>query len=356
MAAFPAQKLKHWFLAIQRSFPWREDRSPYAVWISEVMLQQTRAAVVIPYFLRWMERFPTVHSLAEASIDEVIKAWEGLGYYSRARNIHRAAKIFCEAFGGDLPSSAEELKNIPGLGPYTIGAIRSFAFQQKAVALDGNVLRLLSRYFCVEEDIEKGKTRRELESLCLQLLPNEEPWIVTEAMIELGATVCSPAPSCGRCPLAASCQALARGKTELLPIKGRKVKAEKLFRALPILEHQGSLLIRRVAEGRLMADLYEFPYFSTGEEGMPVEILRKQIQEGWGLRLSPGVPLQEAAHTFTRYAARLRPVHFFVEERRELPDFRWVSKKEVEQLPFSSGHRRVLRSVLSQERDWLPTA
>ena len=154
------------------------------------MLQQTQVAVVIPYFLHWMQRFPTIHHLAKASLDEVVKAWEGLGYYSRVRHLHEAAKYLVEHFNGQLPSEEEDLKKIKGLGPYTIGAILSFAFHQKKAAVDGNVIRVLTRYFGLEEDISKVATVNKLRQLAQELLPDEEPWIVNEALIELGATLC----------------------------------------------------------------------------------------------------------------------------------------------------------------------
>ena len=154
------EKLHEWFQENQRSFPWRQAPTPYQVWISEVMLQQTRAIVVIDYFNRWMKAFPDIFSLTRATLEEVIKAWEGLGYYSRARNMHKAAELIVKRWNGQLPDQREDLEDIPGLGPYTIGAILAFGFHQKAVALDGNVLRVLSRYFCIEENICTARVRQ----------------------------------------------------------------------------------------------------------------------------------------------------------------------------------------------------
>jgi len=174
------QALKRWFLEVQRDFPWREDPSPYRVWVSEVMLQQTRAEVVVPYFERWMARFPTVEVLAEAPLDEVIKLWEGLGYYSRARNLHQGAQQIVRDYGGKLPNSADKLKKIKGIGPYTVGAILSFAFHQKVPAVDGNVLRVMSRYQRIEEDIAKQKTVKMIGQRVAEILPEKEPRIVID--------------------------------------------------------------------------------------------------------------------------------------------------------------------------------
>src|ERR1700722_10190653 len=183
MPFFDIDSLKDWFVREKRDLPWRENPSPYAVWISEVMLQQTQASVVIPYFERWMARFPTVAVLAEASQGEVIKMWEGLGYYSRVRHLHQAAKDLMYRYAGDLPRTREGLEGIKGIGPYTRGAILSFAFHQKAAAVDGNVLRVLARYFAIEEEIEKAK--KSITELTESILPEEEPWIVMEGLIEL---------------------------------------------------------------------------------------------------------------------------------------------------------------------------
>ena len=183
--------LKKWFLIEQRDLPWRKINDPYAIWISEIMLQQTQVAVVIPYYLKWMQRFPTIQALAEAESDEVIKMWEGLGYYSRARNLHAGARYLIEFFGGILPNNESDLAKIKGLGPYTIGALLSFAFHQKKAAVDGNVMRVMARCYELDDDIAKSKTQKKIRHLVEEILPEDESWIVNEALIELGATTVS---------------------------------------------------------------------------------------------------------------------------------------------------------------------
>jgi A/G-specific DNA glycosylase len=225
-------QLHEWFEANQRDFPWRVQKTPYRVLVSEIMLQQTRATVVVPYFEKWMEMFPTVQALAEAPLEQVIKAWEGLGYYSRARRLHAAAIYLVLKFGGSLPETKEDLASIPGLGPYTVGALLSFAFQKRAPAVDGNVARVLARYFLIEENIQKATAKRKLEQLAEKFLDEKKPWVTAEALIELGASICSRKPQCEVCPLQQSCLGRQSGKAEYLPLQGPSASTTSLFRSV----------------------------------------------------------------------------------------------------------------------------
>ncbi len=337
--------LEEWFLENQRDFPWRKERSPYRVWISEVMLQQTRASVVIPYFNRWMDHFPDVKALYNASIEEVIKLWEGLGYYSRARNIHRAAKEIVERFGGEIPSSYEELISIRGFGPYTVGAILSFGFKKRAPAVDGNVARVLSRYFCIEEEITKVSVRKKIEELAESLLDKKSPWITAEALIELGATLCGKKPLCGSCPLFSSCRGRSCGKAEFLPLKKRAPQTTELLRTVFLIEVSSCFLVKKQEEGKVMGGLYEFPYV----EGRLEMDLAKKVVKGWGGKSVCFVSrLRDVSHTFTRYKARLSPFLFQCDPFFPLEGYEWVKKKELDALPFSSGHR-ILKNFLQQD-------
>lgn len=345
MSSFDVENLRKWFLVEQRDLPWRQNASPYAVWVSEVMLQQTQVAVVIPYFERWMKQFPTVAHLAEAPLDEIIKAWEGLGYYSRARNLHAGAKQVVAEFAGHLPSEEAKLKTIKGLGPYTVGAIRAFAFRQRAAAVDGNVLRVLSRYDLVQEDIAKPKTIQGLRLRAEQILPQHEPWVVAEALIELGATVCGRKPKCHACPLNRSCKAHAHGMSTSLPVKSGKVKTTPLFRAVAVLLSGGRCLVRRGEKGEIMSDLHEFPYFETDADGWSATRLQKMVGKEFGLQTELVSELDIVRHGFTRFDCRLSPVVFRCEEPLDVSGYRWVSFAEIDTLAFSSGHRRVCQSI-----------
>jgi len=338
-------RLKSWFAEKKRDLPWRQIASPYAVWISEVMLQQTQVSVVIPYFLDWMKRFPTPYHLAKASLDEVIKTWEGLGYYSRARHIHEAAKELVERFNGQLPSEEKELRKIKGLGPYTVGAILGFAFHQKKAAVDGNVIRVLSRYFGIEEDISKGATVHQLRQLAEALLPDEEPWIISEALIELGATVCQRKARCDECPLQESCVSFNERSVDRIPYNSKKVKNEFLYRSVAVIACRSSFLVKRGKKGAIMSDLYEFPYFEISKGEFSSKQLEAKIAENYALEVMQKKILMQVSHSFTRYQVQLYPILFSCCELKEIEGLDWFTHVSLKKLAFSSGHRRILQQL-----------
>ncbi|MCY3974292.1 MAG: A/G-specific adenine glycosylase [Simkaniaceae bacterium] len=344
--------LKRWFAVHRRPFPWRENRSPYAVWVSEVMLQQTRANVVVPYFTRWMKTFPTIRSLAEASSEEVLKAWEGLGYYSRARRLHEGAKYVLHAFRGNLPEDPLLLQKIKGLGPYTIGAIRSFAFRKRALAVDGNILRLFSRLFAIEGAITERETRRRIESRVEAFLPESGAWIVMEGLIELGALVCKKRAECVLCPLKKSCLAFRLGKVESFPFPKKRTGVTLLHRLVCVLFHGEYILLRKGKQGRVMADLWEFPYVESEGRAPDIETWRKRVEGEFSLRLSYERSLPVTVHTFTRYKAHLYPHLWKVKGGFDgtlpsvKPDCEWITEREAMNKPFSSGHLRIFRHIL----------
>lgn len=343
--------LKAWFLAERRPLPWRQHRDPYAIWISEVMLQQTQVAVVIPYFLRWMERFPSIASLAAASLDEVIKMWEGLGYYSRARYLHQGAQYVLAHFNGKLPKQEEELKEIKGLGPYTIGAILSFAFHQKKAAVDGNVIRVLTRYFEIQEDVAKPATVQRLRKLVEKLLPDEEPWIINKALIELGATICQRKAHCSKCPLKNSCLSYRNGTVGQFPVKTKRTKTEYLYRAVAVITNGSDYLIKRGQKGEIMQDLHEFPFFETAAKGWSDRKLQQTIEQNFRLKVEKMKKLASIEQSFTRYQVRLDAVLFQCSHAIAVTGFTWLNHRSLEQLAFSSGHRRIFQQV--QADDWL---
>ena len=249
-----------WFDRNKRDLPWRRNRSPYATWISEIMLQQTRVETVKPYFDRWMERFPTVQSLAAASEEEVLKAWEGLGYYSRARNLYKAAKIIAER-GGELPRDKRELERLPGIGAYTAGAILSIAFGEAEPAVDGNVLRVVSRLLAEPFDITKNETRVSVAESLRPLMPAGKTSEFTQALFEIGALVCLPnaVPRCDLCPLAGECEAHRTGKELAYPPRVAKPDKRRDALTVLVLEQAGKYAIRKRPETGLLAGLWELP-------------------------------------------------------------------------------------------------
>lgn len=343
---FEDKLLTNWFRKSKRSFPWRDNPTPYRVWVSEVMLQQTRAEVVRDYYCRWMERFPTVEILAKASEDAVVKQWEGLGYYSRARNLLEGAKYVMENFGGAIPDTASELSKIKGLGPYTVGAILSFAFHKQSAAVDGNVLRVLSRYFMLEEDISKSKAQRKFRQVAQEILPKEDSWVFNEALIELGATCCTPQPNCLSCPVSKFCKAHLQGEEYRFPVKEKKMIYERLHRFVSLIHHEEKLLIRKVPSGEVMEGLYEFPYFEIcGSRNDPFELPQK-VFERFQLSTSFVKILPKVHHSFTRFRVSLTPVFLQGGGEVEKPSYFWMDVNRLNELAFSSGHKKILNHFL----------
>ncbi len=322
--------LKEWFLKEQRELPWRENRSPYRVWVSEVMLQQTQVAVVIPYFHRWMKKFPTLESLASAPLEEVIKEWEGLGYYSRARNLHKAAQYIITHHQGVIPSTASQLQELPGFGPYTVGALLSFAFKQKAPAVDGNVVRVLSRFFASSYDCSK---RIPYEEMTRQVLPEKDSWVVMEALIELGAQVCQKKPKCQECPLMENCKAYSMGRVLDFPIRRKRPSTIQLKRQVALIMAGTYVLIRQEKEKKVMSGLYEFPYAALGEE-LPIKISLDKVTD-----------FPVVKHGFTRYDVTLFPTLYKTEKKPPPSGYEWCEMKRLKEFPFSSGHRRILEQL-----------
>lgn len=343
---FDHQSLIDWFKANRRKLPWRGEKlDPYAVWVSEVMLQQTQVSVVIPYFKRWMENFPSVTALAKAPLDEVIKCWEGLGYYSRARNLHAGAQFITKHYHGCLPTEAEELLKIKGLGPYTVGAICSFAYHQKIPAVDGNVIRVLCRVFNLHEDIGQSKTVKQLNHLAASILPTDEHWLLNEGLIELGALICTKRPQCEKCPIRSSCKAFENSTQELLPVKKKKTQYEQLFRGVAIIRYQNQLLIKRGQAGEIMSDLHEFPYMDSSAPEISFQSLQNHFRDLFDLELHFEKELHLVKHSFTRFRAQLHPFAFQVNRLKTIQGYEWKTPEEIRSLAFSSGHRRVLKQL-----------
>jgi A/G-specific adenine glycosylase len=289
------------FRAHKRDLPWRQTRDPYAIWVSEIMLQQTRVATVIPYFQRWLTRFPTVRSLAQAPLDDVLAAWSGLGYYSRARNLHRGAQHVLTHFAGALPHSINKLRTIPGIGAYTAGAIASIAFELPEPLVDGNVARVLARLHALEDDIKSSAAIRTLWRLAAEMVPEQAPGDFNQGLMELGATICTPArPSCPSCPLQGACQARATGRQTELP----RTKARKPAHSLPLIDaralwitHQNKVLLARRAPSGLFGGLWELPQTEIADE------LAALVPHA---RLSSHNPALEHRQTLTHRRLRIR--------------------------------------------------
>ena len=283
-----------------------------------------------------MNLFPSISAVAKTPIEKIIKVWEGLGYYARARHIHAGAIYLTEHHGGELPASYEELKRVKGLGPYTIGAILSFAFKQKWAAADGNIFRLLARYFEIEEPIDKSRTQSLLRSLCTALLPEKKPWIAMEALIELGALVCQKRAQCHLCPLEKSC--LGKKRADFLPVKEKKSTVTILHRTVAVIQSKERFLMRKGKRGEVMEGLLEFPYFDRGVN----------VEKILGLPLNGGLSLPTVTHTFTRYKAILYP-RLYQAVEQSVKGYTWLFLEELKESAFSSGHRRIFESLFTTD-------
>ncbi len=333
------KSLNHWFINHQREMPWRKTKDPYLIWVSEVMLQQTQVDTVIPYYLRFCERFPTMETLASSSLEEVLTLWRGLGYYRRAENLHKGVKKIVHEHKGCFPDSLKDLAGIPGIGAYTAGAILSIAFNQPVAAVDGNVMRILARQFAISEDIGRSKAVKVFEKLVLELMEGE-PSVFNQAMMELGALICTPRnPNCPQCPVKSECQAYAQGNPEAYPVKSKKEKpAEETYVALILKKGKTYHMEKRPDQG-LLANLWGFPLL----EGALYEELS-----------ALGQPLSPVSHVFTHRKWLLKPVILEYTEdniallrevlKGEIEEF--FSMEEIQQLPIGTAFLKIISQIV----------
>ena len=283
--------LLEWFRDNHRTLPWRSDPTPYHVWVSEIMLQQTRVAAVLGYYRRFMEALPTVADLAQVEEDQLLKLWQGLGYYNRARNLQKAARQVMEQFEGQFPSTYADLLSLAGVGDYTAGAIASIAFGLPEPAVDGNVLRVVTRVTGDPSDISQAATKKAVRAALAEVMPLDAPGDFNQALMELGALVCLPngAPDCAYCPASGFCAAHLEGKTDVIPVKGAKKPRKMEERTVYLLFHDGQVALRRRPAKGLLAGLWEFPN----------EVVGSAESDGWGLNLTQTEVCGAGRHIFT---------------------------------------------------------
>ena len=320
------ERLIPWYREVRRDLPWRRDPTPYQVWISEIMLQQTRIEAVIPYYRRFLAELPDVAALAAADEDRLLKLWEGLGYYSRARNLKKAAQRVMTEYGGELPRTAAGLRSLPGIGDYTAGAIASIACGEPEPAVDGNVLRVLMRVSACEDDVLSQKTKsRAAESLRAVYPSGEEAGLLTEGLMELGETVCLPngEPRCEACPLSDLCLARAENRTGELPRRSPKKARRVEEKTVLLLRSAGRYALRRRGDQGLLAGMWEFPSLPgrLGAEGVREALMRQGIAPG-DIR-----PCGEAKHIFTHVEWHM--TGFFVDLPGQSGEFEWKTPQEI---------------------------
>ena len=354
------QRLLIWYDKNNRNLPWRGNPDPYIVWVSEIMLQQTRVETVIPYFRSWIEQFPTLEALANASEQEVLKAWEGLGYYSRARNLLRAARQVFQELHGQLPADARTLALLPGIGRYTAGAIASIAFGLNEPALDGNIRRVLSRLFNLQVPARSPEGERRLWELARQYLPDERAGDYNQALMDLGATICTPhSPRCPECPLENLCQARALGLQGERPITMKRQPIPHYLVTAAIITRSDAILIsHRPAQG-LLGGMWEFPggKLEAGEDFS--EALKREIQEEVGAEIIVGQPFGIYRHAYTHFRVTL---HAFLcklaaGEPRALAasELRWVRPNELNLYPMGKIDRLIAARIINSLNPGLDT-
>ena len=318
------EQLLNWYDENRRILPWREDATPYRVWVSEIMLQQTRVEAVKPYFERFVKELPTLQDLSVASDDTLFKLWEGLGYYNRVMNMKKCAIECVEKHGGKLPSTYDELIQLPGIGAYTAGAIASIAYKQKVPAVDGNVLRVFSRVLISEDDILKESTKRKFQKIIMEYLPEDRSDAFNQALMEIGALICVPnaAPRCNICPVASECMGYQSGDAHRLPNKAVK-KARKIDKkTVLVITYQNQVHLCQREEKGLLAGLYEFDVY----EGY---LTKNQIRDQFKGNIKRMTALEDTKHIFSHVEWHMKG--YLIELNDKTIDGIWCTKKEIEE-------------------------
>ena len=338
------KKLLQWYRKNGRELPWRMTRDPYAIWISEIMLQQTQVATVIPYYQNFLKSFPTVRHLAKADSSKVLKVWEGLGYYSRARNLRHASQIVLNHFHGTVPDNLKDLVNLPGIGRSTAGAILSFAFQKEAPILDGNAKRVIARLFAVSENPAKGKTEGLLWRLSESLLPKGDAGSFNQGLMDLGATTCTPKePLCSQCPLRDLCKGKASGEPERFPTKTIRKTIPHIEAVSAVILKNGRVLLRQRPPEGLLGGLWEFPNWPAEEKKDLKKHLKRKVKSEIGLGVKGNEPIGSFRQTFSHFKLTLqvfRCLHHYGKTKEE-----WVSIQDLHLYPMSRIHRRIAEVI-----------
>lgn len=356
-----------WYHKEKRNLPWRATNDPYAIWISEIMLQQTRVETVIGYFYRFMEQFPTIQDLAAAEEQKLLKVWEGLGYYSRARNLKAAAQQIVAEFDGEMPQSIEEIRSLKGIGPYTAGAIGSIAFGLPEPAIDGNVMRVVSRLFCIEADIAKASSRRPFDEAMRTIISPDEPGEFNQALMDLGSRICTPTtPKCEECPIGQYCLAYAENRQTDFPVKSKKAKPKDVYYIAGAIEDQGSFLLVQRPETGLLASMWHFPLVEVTKE--QYEALQRTwakeeqlqldlIAEDDALEIFPDLPVVwqkrhfgEITHIFSHL--KWHVLLFYGRKRGELTlqDSEWAAKESFQNYVFPKPQQKLVDQLKKYQK------
>nr|WP_046174810.1 A/G-specific adenine glycosylase [Domibacillus indicus] len=345
--------LVSWYKAEKRDLPWRRERDPYKIWVSEIMLQQTRVETVIPYFNRFIEQFPTIDALASADEESVLKAWEGLGYYSRVRNLQSAVQEVAESYGGTVPADKNDFLSLKGVGPYTGGAVLSIAYGLPEPAVDGNVMRVMSRILTIWDDIAKPSARKVFEEAVRQLMYKEDPSSFNQALMELGAMICTPtSPACLLCPVQNHCQAFEEGVQRELPVKTRKKSDKKVRMGAVVLEAaDGTVLIEKRPASGLLASLWQFPNMELPAGVNPRAALESYIKERYGLTARVySEKVTEITHVFSHLTWEIDVFVGTIDLKTEKEPAKLILKQDVETFAFPVSHQKIWQHVKGMEK------
>ena len=337
--------LMQWYEKEARELPWRSDPSPYKVWISEIMLQQTRVDTVIPYFLRFVATVPTVQALAQIEEEKLLKLWQGLGYYNRVLNLKKAAQAIVNNFGGEIPSGMKDLMSLPGIGVYTAGAISSIAFGKAVPAIDGNVLRIIARITDSREDIGSPATKKLFEPLVIELIPTDNPGDFNQALMDLGATICLPngEPKCAQCPVSGYCEAYSKDLTGEIPVltakKARRIEKKTVF----VIDCNEKFALRKRENKGLLPNLWEFP----NVEGHLTQAQCKQVLDDLGIVTCEIKKLPPSKHIFTHLEWHMKGYFVRVPEFCDLSDFVWATKGEItHRYSIPTAFKKIVKVVM----------
>ena len=340
------RRLLSWYRRNKRDLPWRDTRDPYRIWVSEIMLQQTQVATVIPYYSRFIEKFPTVRALARARVQTVLKFWEGMGYYSRARNFHRAAGLVVEQWRGRMPEDPESLETLPGVGRSTAGAIASIAFGKPSPILDGNVKRVLCRLFAVTDDPKRPEVKNRLWERSGQLLPSGDPGSFNQALMDLGATVCLPRnPDCGNCPVQIACRANHLRIQDQIPVRVKSKPVPHRRMAVAVILDGNHLLTGPRPETGLLAGLWGLPEIPDNGSADDGNSLFRAFGELTGLELHPVARLKPVVHAYTHQRVTYLPHLLSCRRRNPAPPWKWVKRSRLKANPFSTATHRIIDQI-----------
>ncbi len=349
------QKLLDWFQKFARPLPWRRHYRPYEVWVSEIMLQQTQVETALPYYDRWMKTFPTIGALAQADEKRVLKNWEGLGYYSRARNLHESAKKVMREHGGNFPGDYESILSLKGIGRYSAGAIASIAFNQDRPIVDGNVLRVLSRLYAIKKPIDVEKNKADFWEIQEKLIPKGQARYFNQALMELGALLCKKEnPQCSSCPIHTFCKAYKNGDPEAYPVKQKKKNMIKIIAETLVVEKNKKFLIHKRPLGKIMGGLWEFPEWKLArDKKLPVALIRAKLlrnaKKDLCISLKIGKQLGSIKRNYTHHLETLHVFGASLLNRAKLEKLpkgwaqTWVTKKDFARYPFSSAHAKIAK-------------